>query len=102
MKIKSKSLWNKSIQRYQDVYQKYPSTPEDIAVVTAIYRKLGGKITVSKSSKVYEAFNLGPGLKENLKNDVKGFLTKYIKNPIVLGIALYFLLSYLGKFIKKN
>jgi hypothetical protein len=174
VKIKSKNTWNKAIDKFGDS----PKTPEDYEKVTAIYRKLGGKITVSENSKLSEMLNMKSfseslkydmikdlqkikglnlsssdktltlksdiagnvkkgaykiildygvdskhlnkniklpeykegdksykitfveSLKEGWTDDIKSTLMKYISNPIVLGIALYFIAGKLKKLIK--
>jgi len=95
VKIKSKLKWDSAIKQFGSK----PKSASDWEKVTELYRKLGGKITVMKSEKLYEAFNLN--MKEGFSDSLQKFLSKWITNPIVLGIALYFLSKQMKKYISK-
>lgn len=85
----NKKLWNASIEDFVRLYSKNPSTPKDWSRVTSIYSKFGGTFSNQESiiPKVLQENIMKEGVLSNIKNE----LMKLFKNPVLLGIALYFL-----------
>ena len=85
----NKKLWNESIAEFIKLYDKKPSTPKDWSRVTHIYSSFGG--TFSNQESIIPDSIKESLMKEGILNEVKNALSKLFKNPVILGIALYFI-----------
>ena len=94
--IKDKKLWNDSIEDFKKIYGFRPEVSKDYARITHIYLDKGGEFLHQES---LIPFSIKEQLsKEGVFDEIKSKLSSLFKNPIVLGIALYFL----NNLYKKN
>ena len=92
--IKDKNLWTISINAFKKLYNTEPVSEKDWARVSVIYTKAGGEFLENIIPKEIED-NI---LKEGVFDTVKNMLFKILKNPVLVGIAIYFL----NNLYKKN
>lgn len=93
---KNKALWEKSIEGFKKLYDgRQPSTAKDWARVAHIYTVSGGEFRNQES---IIPFTIKESLhEEGVLDSVKSALLKVFKNPVILGIALYFLNGLIKK-----
>lgn len=96
--ILNMELWAKSLEQFVTLYLREPESTKDYARVSSIYNSKGGKFAENIIPKSIED-NL---MKEGVFDVVKATLGKIFKNPILVGIALYFLAKLYKKTSKTN
>jgi len=90
--ILDESKWSKAESIFEKEKGHAPKESNEFAVVTAIYKKLGGKFKHELKTENY--------MKEGFLSDVKDFVKKFVGNPLLVGIATYFIVKYLKRFKK--
>ena len=85
----NKKLWTDSIAEFTRLYDKEPSTAKDWSRISHIYTTFGGQFT-NKESIIPICIKKNI-LQEGVFANTKAELVKLFKNPVILGIALYFL-----------
>jgi len=96
----NKKLWNDAIIEFTKLYDKNPQTPKDWSRVSHIYASFGGTFKNQESiipKEISESL-----MKEGVFDTVKRELMRLFGNPIVLGIALYFLNNLYKRHVKND
>jgi hypothetical protein len=85
----NRKLWDEAIVEFTKLYGQNPQTIKDWSRVTYIYSSFGG--TFADESTIIPQEIKENIMKEGVFDTVKSELIKLFKNPVILGIALYFL-----------
>ena len=111
--IQDEDIWNKAKKVFKKQYNKEPQSDSDWASVTSIYKKMGGEFEPKLEQQAKEMLN-DYSLRLDLMTEtysmtesmipkfVLGFVKKYIKSPMTVGILSLIIWHFLQKHANKK